>query len=393
MRAARIQDMKMEDTFDRLMQASGLPRNESRRLMSLVTGKAQTWLMAHGDDTADADVAARFAMLAGRRRNGEPLAYLLGEQEFHGHRFAVSPAVLIPRADTETLVEVACERLESRASAHRNDSPPMQTGMDHAPLRLLDLGTGSGIIAITLALLHPDAEVHAVERSADALAMARHNAATLGAINICWHHGSWWDALQAGEGIREKPDSCTAPDMLNKRHSETSDAQRLSHAGTTPPPSGISSAETPDTPLGRTSTESAAFTPSRQPPQQQSTETVNVSCPESVSIAPRFDLIVSNPPYIAAADHHLQQGDLRFEPQQALASGADGLDDLRIIIAGAPAHLVPGGWLLLEHGYDQQDAVQALLKAAGLEQVFTRRDLAGQPRVSGGVFVGTPGQR
>ncbi|MDO4230887.1 MAG: methyltransferase domain-containing protein [Lautropia sp.] len=406
--------MKMEETFDRLMQASGLPRNESRRLMSLVTGKAQTWLMAHGDDTADADVAAHFATLAGRRRNGEPLAYLLGEQEFHGHRFAVSPAVLIPRADTETLVEVACERLapwiakrtarctdigscahvqpgaapiteptsgqspsptpapvltptppqarstrapqstpttqpasawpahnsslnQDNLPTHGDDAPPVQTGMGHAPLRLLDLGTGSGIIAITLALLHPEVEVHAVERSADALALAQENARTLGASRIRWHHGSWWDALQADEGVREKPGSCTPPDNLNKRHSETSGAK-------------------------------------------------------SVSITPRFDLIVSNPPYIAAADHHLQQGDLRFEPQQALASGADGLDDLRIIIAGAPTHLAPGGWLLLEHGYDQQDAVQALLKAAGFEQVFTWRDLAGQPRVSGGVFVGTPGQ-
>ena len=102
----------------------------------------------------------------------------------------------------------------------------------------------------------------------------------------------------------------------------------------------------------------------------------------------RFDLIVSNPPYIAAHDHHLQQGDLRFEPPQALAAGPDGLDDLRIIIGGAPAHLSPGGWLLLEHGYDQEAPVQALLRDAGFAEVFTRRDLAGQPRVSGGRWLG-----
>ena len=276
-------------TLDDLIRDSGLPRAEARRLLASLTGQPLTWFMAHGDDPADPDLAARFQALAERRRAGEPLAYLLGQQEFYGRPFAVSPAVLIPRADTETLVETALEQLLLLRQQRRT-----------VPLSLLELGTGSGIIAITLALEAPDTEVHAVERSLEALAMAQQNAKALGANRIHWHAGSWWQAL---------------------------------------------------------------------------------ACPR------RFDLIVSNPPYIAANDHHLQQGDLRFEPPQALAAGPDGLDDLRIIIGGAPAHLNPGGWLLLEHGYDQEAPVQALLRDAGFADVFTRRDLAGQPRVSGGRWL------
>ena len=277
-------------TLDDLIQHSQLPRAEARRLLASLTGQPLTWFMAHGDDPADPDIATRFQTLAKRRRAGEPLAYLLGQQEFYGRPFAVSPAVLIPRADTETLVETALEQLLLLRQQRRA-----------VPLSLLELGTGSGIIAITLALEAPDTVVHAVERSPGALAVARQNAKALGADHIHWHAGSWWQAL---------------------------------------------------------------------------------ACPR------RFDLIVSNPPYIAANDHHLQQGDLRFEPPQALAAGPDGLDDLRIIIGGAPAHLNPGGWLLLEHGYDQEAPVQALLRNAGFADVFTRRDLAGQPRVSGGQWLG-----
>lgn len=273
-------------SIDDLIRHSQLPRAEARRLLASLTGQPLTWFMAHGDDPADPDIATRFQTLAERRRAGEPLAYLLGQQEFYGRPFAVSPAVLIPRADTETLVETALEQL---ARLHRQRCA--------VPLSLLELGTGSGIIAITLALETPDTEVHAVERSPEALTVAQQNAKTLGANRIHWHPGSWWQALASPR---------------------------------------------------------------------------------------RFDLIVSNPPYIAANDHHLQQGDLRFEPPQALAAGPDGLDDLRIIIGGAPAHLNPGGWLLLEHGYDQEAPVQALLRDAGFADVFTRRDLAGQPRVSGG---------
>ena len=277
-------------SIDDLIRHSQLPRAEARRLLASLTGQPLTWFMAHGDDPADPDTTTRFQALAERRRAGEPLAYLLGQQEFYGRPFAVSPAVLIPRADTETLVETALEQLLLQRQQRRA-----------VPLSLLELGTGSGIIAITLALEAPDTEVHAVERSPEALTVAQQNAKTLGADRIHWHPGSWWQALASPR---------------------------------------------------------------------------------------RFDLIVSNPPYIAANDHHLQQGDLRFEPPQALAAGPDGLDDLRIIIGGAPAHLNPGGWLLLEHGYDQEAPVQALLHDAGFADVFTRRDLAGQPRVSGGRWLG-----
>ena len=309
-------------TLDDLIRDSGLPRAEARRLLASLTGRPLTWFMAHGDDPADPNTATRFQALAERRRAGEPLAYLLGQQEFYGRPFAVSPAVLIPRADTETLVETALEQL---ARLRRQRCA--------VPLSLLELGTGSGIIAITLALEAPDTEVHAVERSPEALAVAQQNAKALGADRIHWHAGSWWQALANATGSHEATENAATA------------------AQTTSPITARQGRPT-------------------EPP------------------ARRFDLIVSNPPYIAANDHHLQQGDLRFEPPQALAAGPDGLDDLRIIIGGAPAHLNPGGWLLLEHGYDQETPVQALLRDAGFADVFTRRDLAGQPRVSGGRWLG-----
>ena len=309
-------------TLDDLIRDSGLPRAEARRLLASLSHQPLTWFMAHGDDPADPDIAARFQALAERRRAGDPLAYLLGQQEFYGRPFAVSPAVLIPRADTETLVETALEQLLLLRQQRRT-----------VPLSLLELGTGSGIIAITLALEAPDTEVHAVERSPEALAMAQRNAKALGAHRIHWHAGSWWQAL------------------ANATDSHEATENTATAAQTTSPITARQGHPT-------------------EPP------------------ARRFDLIVSNPPYIAANDHHLQQGDLRFEPPQALAAGPDGLDDLRIIIGGAPTHLNPGGWLLLEHGYDQEAPVQALLRDAGFADVFTRRDLAGQPRVSGGQWLG-----
>ena len=309
-------------SLDDLIRHSQLPRAEARRLLAYLTGQPLTWFMAHGDDPADPDIATRFQALAKRRRAGEPLAYLLGQQEFYGRPFAVSPAVLIPRADTETLVETALEQL---ARLRRQRCA--------VPLSLLELGTGSGIIAITLALEAPDTEVHAVERSPEALAVAQQNAKALGADRIHWHAGSWWQALANATGSHEATENAATA------------------AQTTSPITARQGRPT-------------------EPP------------------ARRFDLIVSNPPYIAANDHHLQQGDLRFEPPQALAAGPHGLDDLRIIIGGAPAHLTPGGWLLLEHGYDQETPVQALLRDAGFADVFTRRDLAGQPRVSGGRWLG-----
>lgn len=309
-------------SIDDLIRHSQLPRAEARRLLASLTGQPLTWFMAHGDDPADPDTTTRFQALAERRRAGEPLAYLLGQQEFYGRPFTVSPAVLIPRADTETLVETALEQLLLLRRQRRA-----------VPLSLLELGTGSGIIAITLALEAPDTEVHAVERSPEALAMAQRNAKALGAHRIHWHAGSWWQAL------------------ANATDSHEATENTATAAQTTSPITARQGHPT-------------------EPP------------------ARRFDLIVSNPPYIAANDHHLQQGDLRFEPPQALAAGPDGLDDLRIIIGGAPTHLNPGGWLLLEHGYDEEAPVQALLRDAGFADVFTRRDLAGQPRVSGGQWLG-----
>lgn len=308
-------------SFGQWIQQSGLPRHEARRLMSLASGRSLTWLIAHADESPDPVHTARFRTLAARRRAGEPLAYLMGEQPFYGRDFRVSPDVLIPRADTETLVEAALERLPASGRPGRQATKPGQPATvprpsSCPPCRVLDLGTGSGIVAITLALEVPGLEVHAVERSAGALALARENAARHGA-RVQFHQGSWWQALTVDSGNN------TLSDGDGKR----------------------------------------------QPPGPA-----------------RFELIVSNPPYIAAADHHLQRGDLRFEPLEALAAGQDGLNDLRLIIAGAPSWLRTGGWLLLEHGYDQGLAVRDLLQAAGFAGIFTRHDLAGQPRVSGGYW-------
>ena len=258
-------------TIAQAIAQSPLPRLETRLLLQHITGLSHSQLITRDGDLLPPEQEAQWRQLCRRREQGEPVAYLLGSREFYGRTFAVNRHVLIPRPETEHLLEAALQRLP-------------ENGV------LWDLGTGSGIIAITLALEAPDTEVHAVERSPDALAVAQQNAKALRADNIHWHPGSWWQALASPR---------------------------------------------------------------------------------------RFDLIVSNPPYIAANDHHLQQGDLRFEPPQALAAGPDGLDDLRIIIGGAPAHLNPGGWLLLEHGYDQEAPVQTLLRDAGFADVFTRRDLAG----------------
>lgn len=249
------------------------------------------WLIAHDTDPLSDAQTAQFKALLSRRLAGEPVAYLTGSREFYGRPFRVSPDVLIPRPDTELLVEQALARI-----------PPDQT------VEVLDLGTGSGCIAITLALERPLARVTAVDRSAAALAIAQRNA-----------------------------------DILNAR------VEFL------------------------TSDWFAAFMPPR------------------VLAGRGFDLIVSNPPYVAAADPHLARGDVRFEPLTALAAGQDGLDDLRRLIRAACAHLKPGGALLLEHGYDQADAVVELLRQHGFVQIFTLRDLAGLNRVSGGRWAGGVG--
>ncbi|MCZ8108410.1 MAG: peptide chain release factor N(5)-glutamine methyltransferase [Burkholderiales bacterium] len=270
--------MSTAPTWDTLLAASALPRLDARALAEHASGRTREWLIAHGDEPAEPAAAATFAGLAERRRAGAPLAYLLGWREFRGWRFAVSPAVLVPRPETEELVDAALARLPH----------------DRAP-RVLDLGTGSGTIAVSLALERPDAAVIATDASADALAVARANAAALGATGVQWRLGDWWDALPAG----------TAP----------------------------------------------------------------------------FDLIVANPPYVADDDPHLHDPALRHEPRAALASGPDGLDAIDAIVAGAPARLAQGGWLLIEHGRDQGAAVRARLAAAGFVEVATLPDLQGLDRI------------
>lgn len=253
-------------------------RLEVRVLLGHALGVTRAWLIAHADDELPAAGIERYATLFARRLAGEPVAYLLGGKEFFGRGFRVTPAVLVPRPETELLVELALEKL-----------PPGG--------RALDLGTGSGCIAITLALERPDCAILAVEQSAAALALARENAAQLGArLGFC--SGSWYAALPEG------------------------------------------------------------------------TE--------------KFDLIVSNPPYVAEGDPHLAA--LMHEPVGALVSGADGLADIRRIVAGAPAWLKPGGWLMFEHGWDQGEACRGLLARAGFREVQTRADLAGIGRVSLGVL-------
>lgn len=258
-------------------------RLEARVLAAHAWQVSPAWLIAHDTDPATSAQQLAIESLLARRKAGEPVAYILGEREFFGLRFAVTPAVLIPRPDTELLINAALQYV------------PEQT-----PCRVLDLGTGSGVIAITLARQRPRANVVAVDSSIEALAVAQTNARRLGADNVNFVGGNWYSEL----GVK------------------------------------------------------------------------------------KFDMIVANPPYIAAADPHLDAGDLRFEPRQALASGSDGLHDLRVIIAGAPTHLVKDGWLLLEHGYDQADAVIALLHQHGFTQTATQRDLAGLNRVSGGRWPG-----
>ena len=255
-----------------------LPASEARLLLGHVLQRPTAWLISHDDQVLDEDELLAFASLVARRAGGEPVAYLVRYREFFGREFAVSPSVLIPRPETELLVDIALAKVGADGTA-----------------RILDLGTGSGCIAVTLALEFPQAQVTAVDASAAALSVARENSERLGA-SLRLLQSDWFDQLP-GE---------------------------------------------------------------------------------------RFDLIVANPPYIAAADSHLVAGDLRHEPDAALASGADGLDAIRRIIAAVPAHLAPGGQLWLEHGYDQAEAVRELLAAAGLCGIEQHRDLAGIVRVSGG---------
>ena len=246
-------------------------------LLAHALGRSRTWLLAHGDDGIAAAEAARFTALVDRRAAGEPVAYLTGSRGFWTLDLAVTPATLVPRPETELLVELALERIPADAEA-----------------RVADLGTGSGAIALAIAKERPRARVVATDASEAALEVARGNARRHRIGNVEFRHGDWLAPLQ-GE---------------------------------------------------------------------------------------RFDLVASNPPYIALGDPHLDEGDLRFEPPSALSSGSDGLDAIRAIARAAPAHLRAGGWLLLEHGWEQGGAVRALLHEAGFAEVATERDLEGRDRVT-----------
>lgn len=252
--------------------------SEAGLLLQHVLGRSQAWLFAHADAAVTAAEARVFDALVARRAEGVPVAYLLGRRGFWTLDLAVTPDTLIPRPETELVVEQALQRLPAGP-----------------PLRVADLGTGTGAIALAIASERPHALLVATDRSEAALAVARGNARSHGLDGrVSFRQGDWFAPL-AGD---------------------------------------------------------------------------------------RFDLVASNPPYIAAADPHLGRGDLRHEPADALASGADGLDAIRILAAHAPEHLVPGGWLVLEHGWDQGPAVRALLSAAGFDAVATVPDLERRDRVS-----------
>jgi release factor glutamine methyltransferase len=254
-----------------------LEADEAALLLAHVLGRTRAWLYAHGDAVVPSESVARFESLASRRIAGEPVAYLLGQRGFWHFDLAVTPDTLIPRPETERLVELALERIPQSAA-----------------WRIADLGTGSGAIALAIAYERPQAHVVASDRSQSALDVARGNAASLGIGNIEFRAGDWFGPL-SGE------------------------------------------------------------------------------C---------FDLIASNPPYIEDGDAHLDKGDLRFEPRGALASGSDGLDAIRVIVRDASAHVRTGGWLLLEHGWTQGEAVRTLFGDGGFVDVATMGDLEGRERVT-----------
>jgi release factor glutamine methyltransferase len=271
--------------------ALAIGRVDARVLCAHLLAVDRAWIAANPMHVLTESEDARLDALVAQRAMGHPVAYLLGRREFYGRDFEVGPDVLIPRPETETLVEAALDLLRRP-----------RAGGD--PPAILDLGTGSGAIAVTLACERPDARIVATDASAAALALARANARRNGCEGrIEFIRGSWYDAVPGK----------------------------------------------------------------------------------------RFDLVVANPPYVAAGDAHLGRGDLRFEPPGALTDGSvDGLASIRAIVAGAPAHLVAGGALLFEHGYDQAEAAAALLVRAGFTRLVSRPDIAGIPRVAGGIIVSCP---
>jgi release factor glutamine methyltransferase len=263
----------------RALAASGLIPFEARILLGHVLRRDRAWLAAHGDEPVSARDATAFDALARRRRDGEPIAYLTGRREFYGLELEITADVLIPRPETELLVQLALVRIDP-----------------DEPKEVLDLGSGSGAIALAIASERPRSTVLGVDSSDAAVALALRNASRLSLGNVSFIASDWFNEV----------------------------------------------------------------------PKK------------------RYDAIVANPPYVAAGDPHLSEGDLRFEPPAALAAGADGLAEIRRIVAEAAAYLSPGAWLLIEHGYDQADAVQAMLRNAKFGDVQSRRDLSGIPRIGMG---------
>ncbi len=282
--AEHMPDIEAGMTIQSLFSIVPLDPPELRILLEHAIGFSRVKLITHSDHSLTPEQAKALSGLISRRMKGEPVAYITGKREFFGLSFAVSPDVLIPRPETELLVEMALERLPDGG-------------------KVVDMGTGSGAIAIAIASERPTAHVFATDVSERALNMATHNALALlkGKQTVRFSAGSWFDAL--------------------KNRNET------------------------------------------------------------------FDVIVSNPPYIDSKDDHLQKGDLRFEPVGALTDRADGLSALRILVSGAPGFLNENGWLLMEHGYDQAEAVREMLHGKGFHDVQSWKDLAGIERVSGGRFT------
>ncbi|WP_447043682.1 peptide chain release factor N(5)-glutamine methyltransferase [Vreelandella sp. H-I2] len=275
-------DALLKQAAQRLLTAgSPSPRIDAEVLLCHILGRDRTWLYTWGDKMCSSWEHARFDALIAARVQGTPVAYLTGQREFWGLRLATSPNTLIPRPDTETLVELALSRA------------PMPTG------RLLDLGTGTGAIALAFASEQPGWQVLGVDVREEAVELAAHNAQTLGLVNARFLHSNWFAALESYD-----------------------------EAGTL------------------------------------------------------FDIIVSNPPYLAADDPHLAEGDVRFEPRSALVAKADGMADLLYLVESAQHHLAATGWLLLEHGYTQADKVRMALNSAGYQNVESVRDLGGHERVT-----------
>jgi len=254
-------------------------RVDAEVLLAYALSKPRSWLIAHASDELAPEHLAAYKLLVEQREAGEPVAYITGQRGFWSLDLQVTSATLIPRPETELLVELALARLPAGDACH-----------------VLDLGTGSGAIALAIARERPQARIVATDASADALAIAQLNARRHHIGNVSFAHGDWYAPLG---------DRC-------------------------------------------------------------------------------FDVIVSNPPYIESGDPHLQQGDLRYEPMRALASGVDGLDDIRRIVRDAGLHLVPGGWLMFEHGWNQGEAARALLRGAGFVELSTERDIEQRDRVSMG---------